>query len=624
MLSNKVKSKKGQVTIFIILAIVIVVGIASYFILRSMVFEEPIPSELEPVYSYYLSCVNQEVLNGAMILGEQGGYIELPEFSPGTEYMPFSNQLGFFGIGVPYWYYVSGNGVEKEQIPSKDKMQEQLNEFLEEGVIECDFSQFESQGFEVNFDEADVETNIRSNDISVNINQALSISYGEMTWRGTKHSASVSSSLGKFYELSKDIYLNNKETMFLENYGVDILRLYAPVDGSEIGCSPKIWFVDDVRKDLIVALENNVPAIKLEGDYYSGGDKYFIRDIGETVDVDVNFLYIREWPMKMEVWPAEDDILKAEPVGLQEGLGMLGFCYVPYHFVYDFAYPVMIQMYSGNEMFQFPVVVNIDKNYPRQALNVEGLPDVVPELCEYRNTELSVYTYNTNLQSVEAEIDFKCFDTSCDIGETKLDGLDAVLTANFPQCVNGYIVASAEGYKTKKYKVSSVDEGSVTIILDKEYELELEIKRAWSNLGDDYAVVTFTKNNEIMTLAYPEQSEIKLIEGEYEIKVFVYSNSNINLQGSSTDECVDVPKSGVLGVFGLTEEKCFTLEIPDQIISFAVSGGGTQGYYITESELSESDKLVINAESFGKPTKVEDLQINYNSVEVNGLDVRFE
>ena len=58
--------------------------------------------------------------------------------------------------------------------------------------------------------------------------------------------------------------------------------------------------------------------------------------------------------------------------------------------------------------------------------------------------------------------------------------------------------------------------------------------------------------------------------------------------------------------------------------SFAVSGGGTQNYYIAESELSGSNELIIDSESFGTPRKVEDLQINYNNVEVNGLDVRFQ
>src|SRR3989344_1527012 len=328
--------------------------------------------------------------------------------------------------------------------------------------------------------------------------------------------------------------------------------------------------------------------------------------------------------MKMEVWPSEDEILIAEPVGLSEGIGMLGFCYTPYHFVYDFAFPVMIQLYSGSEMFQFPIVVSIDKNNPREALDVEGLPDVVPELCEHKNTKINVYTYNTGLEPVTANIKFKCFDTQCSIGDTKLEGEDAVLSADFPQCANGFIIASAEGYETKKYQISTVQEGSADIVLDKKYKLELEVKKAGASLGNDYSVVTFTKDSEVQTVAYPEIKEIELTEGQYEVKAYVYSDSTINLEGSTTEKCVDVPKIGLLGMFGMTEEKCFTIEIPSQVVSFAVSGGGKQQYYAAESELENSKKLIIDANSFGVPTKVEDLQINYNNAEINGLEIIFE
>lgn len=626
MINNlKMIRKKGQVTVFIILAIVIVVGIALYFILRGNLFQPSVPKELEPVYSYYLSCVQGETENAASILGSQGGYIEQPNFESGSEYMPFSNQLNFLGNGVPYWYYISGNGVIKEQIPSKEKMQEQMNGYLSNRLNECDFSQFEEQGIFVNFEGAEVKSSIKDNSISVDVTQDLSVTNGEITWTGNSHSTSIKSNLGASYNLAKGIYLNNKEKMFLENYGVDILRLYAPVDGSEIGCAPKIWNTENIRGDLISALENNIAMIKLKGDYYTKSDKYFVQDIGQNVNTNVNFMYSKDWPMKMEVWPSEDGLLIAEPVGLQEGLGMLGFCYVPYHFVYDFAFPVMIQLYSGSEIFQFPVVVSIDKNTPREALDVEGLPDVVPELCDKKNTQMSVYTYNTNLESVPANISFKCFDTTCRIGETKPENGDAVLTANFPQCVNGYIVASADGYKTKKYLMSTVETGTAMIVLDKQYKLNLEIKKENSVLSEnEYAVITFTKDNEIKTVAYPEMKNVELTEGQYEIKTYIYTNANINLKGSSTRKCVDVPKSGIGGFLGFTEEKCFTLEIPDQVVSFAVSGGGKQSYYIGESELQGASKLIINAESFGIPSSPEKLQENYNSIEINGLDILFE
>ena len=101
-------SIRGQVTIFIIVAIVIVGSIIAYFSLRDN-FAESIPEDMKPVYDYYLSCLESTTKEGIALLGEQGGYIELPDFEPGSAYIPFSSQLDFFGQAVPYWMYVSSN-----------------------------------------------------------------------------------------------------------------------------------------------------------------------------------------------------------------------------------------------------------------------------------------------------------------------------------------------------------------------------------------------------------------------------------------------------------------------------------------------------------------------------------
>ena len=623
-IENNIKNK-GQVTIFIIIAIVIVAVVALFFIFRTTVIGAVIPKEFEPVYSYYQSCIKEKISEGASLLGQQGGYIENPEFFSGSEFMPFSSQLNFLGVGIPYWYYVSGNNIVKEQKPSLDKMESQLNDFIKQTISECDFGSFNLQGFEVNLGDAEVESSIENNLISANVNQEINIVFGNSSWTGKTHRFSVNSNLGKFYNLADKIYLNNKEIMFLEDYGVDILRLNAPVDGSEVGCSSKVWDVEDIRNELMDALETNTPFIKIQGNYYTIGKKenqYFVKDIGTKADVNVNFRYSKEWPMKLEVWPSENGILKTDPVGLQEGLGMLGFCYISYHFVYDLAYPVLIQIYNDNEIFQFPVVVYINKNNPREALNGEALPDVVPDLCKKKNTAIKVSTYSKSLEPIEANIKFKCFDTMCDIGKTAINGNEAVLQTLFPQCYNGFIVASAEGYETGKYQITDLNENDIMVVLSKKYKIELEVQKNGKKI-DGFSVLTFTKDN-TQTIAYPEQKEIELSEGQYEIKAYVYSNSTISLQATSTDKCVDVPRGGVLGVLGFSEKKCFALNIPSQTIDSAVSGGGVQKYYIGESELENSKKIIINANDFGIPKKIEDLQVNYNKVDTSDLEVRFE
>jgi len=627
VLKNKLPmSKRSQVTVFIIIAVLVVLGIGIFYYFKGSLFSVSVPSEFAPVYDYYISCIDSETKNGALLLGQGAGYIENPDFKPGSDYMPFSSQLDFLGFGIPYWYYISGNGVSKEQVPSVEKMQEQLDGFVKEGLnYECDFSMFEDQGYVVQLGEAEsVNTKINKNSINARVNQNINIYFENSSWTANSHSVDVTSNLGNFYELAKKIYANWEETMFLENYGIDVLRLYAPVDGIEKGCSTKIWRTNDVRKTLMDALEANVPAVKLKGDYYDLAkeeNKYFVRDIGENVNANINFMYSRSWPMKMEVWPSEDGLMRADPMGNQEGMEMLGFCYVPYHFVYDFAYPVLIQMYYDSEMFQFPVVVSIVKNKPREGLNASGNPQSVPELCQYKNYNMNVYTIDNALEPVEADISFKCFDTTCTIGKTKLNNGEAVLNGMFPQCVNGFVVAKAEGYRTKKYIITSLTDNNLQIVLNKKYNLELEVSGVGSG---EYAIVTFDREGEVTSVAYPEQKSVELTEGQYEIKSYIYSNTNINLKGSTSQKCVQVSKSGFLGFFGSTEEKCFDMQIPDQEIDTGISGGGKESYYIAETELENSKKIIISPDKLKSPSNVEDLQKNYNDAENGGLNIEFE
>ena len=97
---NKFDNKVGQVTIFIIIGVVIVSAVVLFFMFRDNLFTESIPTSIEPAYKSFLSCLENEVFVGVDILESQAGYIELPDFEPGSSYMPFSNQLNFLGNPV--------------------------------------------------------------------------------------------------------------------------------------------------------------------------------------------------------------------------------------------------------------------------------------------------------------------------------------------------------------------------------------------------------------------------------------------------------------------------------------------------------------------------------------------
>ncbi|MBU2052818.1 MAG: hypothetical protein ABIJ14_03600 [Nanoarchaeota archaeon] len=619
------RNKRAQVTIFIIIAIILIGGIVIFFTYKDSLIGTEIPANLEPVYTSFLSCLEGDTLVGVDILESQAGYIELPDFDPGSEYMPFSSQLNFLGSPVPYWYYVSGNNIQKEQVPSKKEMENQLGEFIDNEIRDCIFEDYYGQGFEVVLENPETEIDIRDNEVRVNLDMDLSISKGDESAVVKNHRIDVKSDLGTLYDSAIEIYNYEQKNLFLENYAVDTLRLYAPVDGVELTCSPLTWSGDKVFDELQEAIEINTLALKVKGGDYSLNKKeneYFVVDV--PVDTlkgtsgDVRFINSKDWPASFEVAPSEESVMISSPVGNQPGMGVLGFCYVPYHFVYNVKYPVLVQVYSGSEIFQFPVAVVLQGNVPREALDVSAVGFEDSGLCEYKNMEVEVNTYDVRMNSVPSEISYECFNEVCRIGSTTTNPL----ATNFPQCVNGRIVAKAEGYADAKYVYSTTQSGSVDIILDKLYELNIDLKLDGNDYGKD-AIINFISDDSSKTVVYPGQKSVELSEGQYEVDVYVYRNSSIKLDATTREQCMEVPQTGLGGLFGLTNEQCFSIDIPSQVISNALAGGGKENYYILESELSGSSVIEINSESLDTPKSLEQLQDNYMLFEDKGLEINF-
>src|SRR3989338_8985443 len=610
---------KGQVTVFIIIAVLILAAAGAYFLLRGSIGQFSIPPNIQPAYTSFLSCLEEDTLTGISVLESQGGYISLPDFEPGSQYMPFSSQLDFLGNLIPYWYYVSGNNIQKEQVPTKEEMEQQIGNFVASRMNGCNFNSYYEQGFEISLAEPTaIDVSIKDGEVEISIDANLNIAKENESALVKNHKVVVNSELGKLYASAKKVYDEEQNNLFLEERAVDTLRSYAPVDGVEITCSPLVWNANDVFDDLQEAIEANTIAL---GDNIVGNeDNYFnvkIPNVGE----EVRFLNSRNWPSGFEVTPSDGAFLISNPVGNQAGLGILGFCYVPYHFVYNVRYPVLVQVYSdsGDEIFQFPMAVVLQNNNPRVSLNVSAVEDVVPDLCTYKNTQVEVIVKDLRGAPVKADISYECLGNRCSIGETSDSGtLDGV----FPQCVNGYVVAKAPGFKDMRYLFSTTLNGSVSVLMEKLYDKKVQLKINGVNYNGD-AIVYFTSPDVTQTIVYPQQKNVQLAEGQYQVQVYIYRNSSINIGATVTEQCIDVPRSGPLGLFGLQEKKCFDIQVPAQVISNALSGGGKEDYYVLESDLIRTGVLEINSKNLPIPDTIEKLQDNYALFEENGLDVDF-
>jgi len=256
------QSKCAQITVFVIIAIVIVAAAIGIFVFRDKIFPSGGGGEFAEVYDYFDSCIEANTKIALSMAGTQAGYIKVPDFEPGNEYAPFSSQMDFLGNPVPYWYYVSSNGVIKEQVPSIFEIEMQIEDYLNEEIPKCDFSSLREKGYVIELKEIKTNVNIKNSKVDVSVNGDLYVEKADSNAVKKIHEVSVSSKFGEFYSLALDIYDKEKKDMFLENYAIDVMYNYAPVTGSELSCSPMTWNAREVVQNIRTGLSANIGALK--------------------------------------------------------------------------------------------------------------------------------------------------------------------------------------------------------------------------------------------------------------------------------------------------------------------------------------------------------------------------
>ena len=108
----------------------------------------------------------------------------------------------------------------------------------------------------------------------------------------------------------------------------------------------------------------------------------------------------------------------------------------------------------------------------------------------------------------------------------------------------------------------------------------------------------------------------------YNVTAYSYRNGSVSIPGTNQKKCINSPKPGLLGFFGATTENCFDLNLPEQIVSNIVSGGGKSQIYLAESDLAKG-KASIKIPQVALPSNVEELQKVYSQIENNWVEIEF-
>jgi len=155
--------KRGQMTIFIIIAIILVGGIIFFLMIKGDAGKETsIPSDITPIQSFVEDCIGEIGIEAVYYIGEKGGYFYSPNFSIAT--------------GIPYYYSNS-----KNYMPSKKIVQKEISSYINRKLFFCTKNFIDFPQFEIIQKEIKTDTKIQNNNINFNVNYPISITQGEMT-----------------------------------------------------------------------------------------------------------------------------------------------------------------------------------------------------------------------------------------------------------------------------------------------------------------------------------------------------------------------------------------------------------------------------------------------------------
>ncbi|MBR9683881.1 hypothetical protein GOV03_05065 [Candidatus Woesearchaeota archaeon] len=163
--------KRGQVTVFIVVGILILAITGATLYLSSMfkTVEQDNLLKLEelkaPVKSQVNYCIEKSMMDGIFYVGMQGGY-----------YFPAAVSEQYWGGFIPYYFYD-----EEEHVPSMGELEEQLStavKFFLPACLDKALAFFEKERVEVKYEIKEIKTRVTATKVMVEADLPITITIG--------------------------------------------------------------------------------------------------------------------------------------------------------------------------------------------------------------------------------------------------------------------------------------------------------------------------------------------------------------------------------------------------------------------------------------------------------------
>ena len=422
--------KKGQVTLFVIigLVLVILVGISLYIIsLDTEVPEDEVitrdyDADLDAVASTIEDCMGILAREFFEEIGVTGGFHDVDprmyRYDLYPEYV--NNALELFPdseLIVPYWFSIDSppdciDCRYRLSFPSLEgdypgAIRYDAERYVEENMLECVdyFSAFEDT-YDISYEEPSALISFYDEHTSVALRWDIeAVVHGsDLTLSASSFVEDMDLRMKKIYDLALDLLFqviigrNALDEFTREVSDVMGMGLDSDVPPRAGGVSyerraPRIWRVSEAKDAISESLSDNIMYMQIIGSrdhfiitdeeesfmqsFYSRFLHSMRTDSDQLSDTSITFSYWPNWPMFLDVNPSMGDIVMPETYAVN--MPMLSLSITTYEFDYDIAHPVLITLEDDTAfrgegyVFQFAVESNIRRSdvYSTEVLDID-------------------------------------------------------------------------------------------------------------------------------------------------------------------------------------------------------------------------------------------------------------
>jgi hypothetical protein len=388
-------SRKGQVTIFIIVGIIILIVAVLLFFFRSEIFGAQIDLALEQdnaqgdalvVQEFVSACLRDLSIEALTLLGQQGGYINLSRTDVHNKAFSVMDNptdgdaIQFNGLEIPYWWYEDSDhnciqcSITTKNLPTMEMMEDQVSIYISERLFDCvgDFSSVEAQGFTVTEDSGlAVETEVGDDQVYVQLVYPLSIEKEGVTSQLENWYVEIPVPLQDMYEAAKEVMYMQIADQFLEQVALNIISAYSGIDDERLpplagfteGYNVVFWVRALVQEQLQTYLNSYVPLIQIQGTNAAVplepetafGTGFFTLLWRESVysfdDIGVNFIY-DDFDYYLDITPRSGELLKPSSYTQEFPLNILPPIQTNHYlFYYDVSFPIVVSLRDESALY---------------------------------------------------------------------------------------------------------------------------------------------------------------------------------------------------------------------------------------------------------------------------------